>query len=255
MVQVPNGAEIKLYFSVGGQLAVNTFGARVVSPATVIGQSTADALGSAIKAAFTAQVAVQMATTTQLVRVGVRDLRQNNMTEFRDTGAAVAGTAPTSDGLPASVAQCVTLRTAGAGKSFRGRVFLSGWAEAANGPNGTQIAGAATAGVNFVGAVSTALVNNGMQMAVLTRPQKDVVIQRITTETDGTERTDVLSHQTAKPGATHDLTSLESRTSNWESQRRRTNGRGVSPSMMQAVAAIRLSSSGVPLAEAAPPTS
>lgn len=240
MVQVPQGAEIKLYWAIGGQLAINVIGARVVGSQT-FNQALADALGSGIKAAFSSQLAVHYATTSQLVRVGVRDLRNDNQPEFRDTGAAVAGTAPTSEGMPASVAQCVTLRTAGAGKSFRGRVYLSGWAEVANGPNGTQVTAAGTAGVNFVAAISSSMVSNGLQMAVLTRPQEDVVITRTTKHADGTEEVDQLSHQTAKPGATHDLVSLESRTSTWETQRRRVNARGVAPaSLFQSVARIDL---------------
>lgn len=229
---VPGAAELKLYWSVNGQLAVNVIGMSITGTPS-FGNPLADTIGAAVKSAFTTQLAAQFATTSSLLRVGIRDLRTDNQPEFRDSGAAVAGTGA-GEGLPGSVAMCVTLRTSGAGKSFRGRTYLSGWNEGANGANGLITTAAATAGVNFMSAVNGAMTPNGFAMAVLTRPQEEKIITETTNHADGTTTVRTLSHQTAKAGVAHGLAFLESRNSFWESQRRRTNGRGALPTTLDA---------------------
>lgn len=66
--------------------------------------------------------------------VSVRDLRTPNEPEW-ETPLLVPGTR-TGAAAPLQLSSVVTLRTAKAGKSFRGRVYLGGFAVAAIGPNG-----------------------------------------------------------------------------------------------------------------------
>jgi hypothetical protein len=229
---VPDGALLRLLWNINQQLAVNVLGVHIKG-AVVFDQALADALGSAIKAAFTTNLASHMGNNTSLVRVGIRDARGPNFPEFRDVGAAVVGSA-VGDNLPAEVAAVMTLRTAGAGKSFRGRCYLSGWAETENGVAGSQAATVGTSGVAFLTAVNSALSTSNLELAVVTRPQELVVITETTTHQDGTTSVRTLSRQVAKDGSSKRVTVIENRTNLWESQRRRGNGRGTPPSLLDA---------------------
>jgi hypothetical protein len=235
---VPDAGQLRLLWSVNGQLAVNVLAAHITGPVT-FNQALADTLGSAIKAAFTANLATHMGINTSLVRVGIRDVRSIGQAEFKDGGAAVAGTA-VGDNMPSEVCAVITLRTAGAGKSFRGRVYLSGWAESENTATGLQAATVGTSGVAFIGAINTALLGSSMELAVMTRPQEKVVLTETTTHADGTDTVRTLSTQTAKTGSVKKVTFSENRTNFWETQRRRNNGRGVAPALTTAVVGISL---------------
>ena len=235
---VPDGAQLRLLWAINNQLAVNVLAAHITGAVT-FNQSLADTLGSAIKGAFTAQLATHMGAGTQLVRVGIRDVRSVGQTEFRDTGAAVAGTG-VGDNMPGEVAAVMTLRTAGSGKSFRGRCYLSGWTEAENTSAGLQSTAVGTSGIAFLQGVNTALSGSGMELGVMTRPQEDVRLVETTTHQDGTTTVRTLSHQVAKDGAVRKVTSIENRTIFWESQRRRVNNRGTPPALTTFTAAVEL---------------
>lgn len=235
-LQIPNAAQLRLLWDVNSALAVNVIGG-MHTGAVVFDQALAESLGSAIKAAFTANLATHCTAATRLVRVGIRSLSSPNLQEWRDTGALVAGTA-VGDPLPASVALCVTLRTARSGKSFRGRTFLPGFAEAENLTTGAAGAATHTAALAFMGAIDTALGGHGIDTAVLTRPAYASELMRITHHPDGTDETEVLARVTSKPGAATVVTSFEARTLAWESQRRRINGRGVAPALVDYVATL-----------------
>lgn len=238
VMAIPFGAELKLYWSLQGQLAINVIGLAVPG-SPVFGQALIDTIGAGVKSAFTANLALHFATSSSLVRVGIRDLRGDNTIEYRDSAAAVAGTA-VGDAMPASVSMVITHRTAGSGKSFRGRTYLSGWGETANAATGTAVPAASTAAVAFINAVGTAVSSSGFNLAVLTRPQEDTVITRTVNHSDGTTEVTILSHQTAKPGAKHDVLFVEARNAAWESQRRRINGRGALPASLDSIARAEL---------------
>lgn len=230
---IPAGAELKIYWNINSNLAINTLGLEVTGN-PVFNQALADLIGPIVKSAFTNLLAAQFAPGNSLVRVGIRDLRADHLPEFRETAAAAPATG-TGDSLPASVALCVTLRTATAGKSGRGRVYLSGFGEAVNAASGIATAPASAAAVAFIDNLRTSLPAQGVSLAVLTRPQPDVVITKTTTPVSGPVETRILSHQTAKSGLTHRVTIVESRNNTWETQRRRTNGRGALPTALDAV--------------------
>ncbi|HEX6827176.1 MAG TPA: hypothetical protein VF077_12735 [Nitrospiraceae bacterium] len=235
---VPQGGRVTLYWNINGELAINQLGTFITGSVT-FNQALADTIGSAVKGHYLNTIAGLQSPPNALVRVGIRDLRADNLAEFRDTSPAQPATG-TGDSMPGKVAACFTLRTAGAGKSFRGRVFLSGWNEAQNSSSGQAVAIVGTNGIAFLNAVNGTLTGNGMQLAQITVPQEDVRITRTTTHSDGTSETKVLSHQTAKPGAAHPVIAIQARTANWESQRRRGDGRGVAPTSLAVVAEVTL---------------
>jgi len=142
--------------------------------------------------------------------------------------------------MPSSVAAVVTLRTAGSGKSFRGRIYFSGFTETDNMAGGAATPAVGTSMVAFVQAVDTAITGSGLRLAVLTRPQDDIVITETTTHGDGTTTARRLSHQTAKSGVARQVTVIENRNAIWETQKRRTNGRGLAPTALEATASAQL---------------
>lgn len=221
---IAGAAQIRLLWDVGTEGAVNVLGAQVTGGVT-FNQALADAIGQTIKGAFTAQLGALMATSTHLVHVGVRDLRTPNQPEFLDSGATVAGTG-TGDPMPASVAICVTLRTPKAGKSFRGRVYLSGWTEAENDANGQAAAAANTAAASFMNVIATGIPTSGLNLAVLSRPSFASVTTRTTTFADGSTQVETIGRRNALTGSVTGVSSTETRTAGWETQRRRINGRG-----------------------------
>jgi hypothetical protein len=228
-------AFVKLYWSFNGELAMNVFGA-LVTGSPVFGQALADSLGAAIKTQTTNFLQSSMAPTTSLVRVGVRDYRTPNQPEYRDTGAPVTGLAVT-DALPRGVALCLTLRTGKSGKSFTGRVYLGGFSETHNDAGGQTVAALASQCLLWIQGVDGAMGTAQLPMAVVSRPAERIVLTKVTYHSDGTTTTDVVSDINARAGAVTDVTAYESRTSRWEYQRRRDNGRATgSVSLLTAVA-------------------
>src|SRR6185369_15804017 len=196
---VANAGQMRLIWALSGQLyALNVMG--VVNTGSVaITQALTNTIGTAVKAAFTSSgQAASTHTTVTLANIGLRDIRTANTAEFLDSGGAVAGTSA-GDILPLQVANCVTLRTAQAGRSFRGRVYLPGYSEAFNAVLGV-ISGAAT-GVAFVTAIKAALVASSLDLGVLSRPAPQLPVPRV--------------------GFITVLTSIVSRDSVWDTQRRR----------------------------------
>lgn len=227
-LQISGAAQLKLYYSVNSTLVINVMGA-IITGNPIFNQALANTIGSAIKGNFAAGPGPLMPSTSILARVGLRDLRQPNLPEFRDTGATAAGSGAASDALPPGLAICLTLRTAGSGKSFRGRTYISGWNEAQNTASGAQAVGAATAAINYVNFIDTTLKGSGMALGVLSYPSEKKVLTETTFHTDGSSTVRVLSTTKAKTGSVNQVTSVENRQALWEHQRRRDNGRGVPP--------------------------
>lgn len=190
---------MRLIWAQGGQLyALNVLG--VVNAGSVaITQALTNTIGTAIKSALTSSgQGAMLHTTITLANIGLRDVRTANTAEFLDTGGAVAGTLA-GDLLPPQIAFCITLRTAQAGRSFRGRVYLPGYAEAANDATGTISTTANS--VAFVTAIQSALVASSLNLGVLSRPAPDAAPPRA--------------------GFVTPVTSIVARDSVWDTQRRR----------------------------------
>jgi len=218
---VPGSAIVRIIWShVGLVVAYNVLGA-VKPGGVVINQALADTLGAAIKSACTTSgLVTQLAPGTNLVRVGLRDYSTPNQAEFQDAGSFVVGTG-TGDPLNPSQAHAITLRTALAGPRYRGRVYLSGFTEAANDTTALCTSALQTACLNFITATQSAIAAAGMTLAVLSHPSDRTVITRTVTLPGGEEDIDTIV-QEARPGAVTPVVVVLSRNRVWDSQRRRT---------------------------------
>lgn len=204
---IASGAVIRLIWSrAGAPYAVNVLGA-VQTGAPTFNQALANSLGSAIKTRFTSSgFAARVSSDISLSQVAVRNIAIANQGEFVDAGAAVPGTA-VGDPLPGQVALAITLRTANAGPSFRGRVYLPGWSESSNDTDGTCLSADGAAGLAFVSGIQTDMFLNGLTNAVLSRPRDASVIPAKTIE--------------AKAGFATQVTAAVLRDLAWDTQRRR----------------------------------
>jgi hypothetical protein len=218
---VSGAAQVRLIWQyANGAQAINVLGATKVSG--TIDQTTANLLGSAIKTAVgSSGLNVVLSQAFALQLVGVRDIGSPNLPEFFDSGPPAGGSA-TDDPLPGQNAVCITLRTAGAGQSFRGRVYLGGFTESGNTPNGQIDLAVINPAVAFLDSVKAAMATNGLTMAVVSRPSELVVITTDTTHADGSHS--ITTHtRNARPGGHANVTSIEARNEVWDSQRRRTS--------------------------------
>jgi hypothetical protein len=166
---VPGAALVRLVWTLSGTpYAVNVLGTRTTGALT-IDQAFANQVGASIKASFTTTLAPQVMPQVSLASVGVRDIRSAGMVEFLDAGAAVPGTSGPGNLLPPQVAFCITLRTARAGKSFRGRVYLPGFGGGhidGNGATNTVVRDACAA---FLNDIRTDLPGAGLSLAIVSR--------------------------------------------------------------------------------------
>jgi hypothetical protein len=168
-VVIPNSVLARLIWTKSGEpYAVNVLGATKAGGGSIT-QAVVNTFGSAVKSTFTASgLAPLTAATVSLQSVALRDISAANFAEFVDTNPAVPGTA-TTDCLPPQVAMVVTLRTALAGKSYRGRVYIPGAAEENNTATGLAALAYRDAAVAFVGGIANAFAASGLTFSVLSR--------------------------------------------------------------------------------------
>jgi hypothetical protein len=187
------GVLVRLIWSTGGVPSmVNVVGASGLAN-TAVNQALANSLGSAIKAQLTTSgqhAAVH--TSVALANVGVRSIHVPSQVEYLDTNPPAPGSG-TGSLLPPQIACCITLRTALAGKEFRGRVYLGGYATVANDTNGQMTVSIGPFGVAFVEGIQDALTANGLTLHVISR----------------------------KNNTSQIVTGIQSRDTVWETQRRR----------------------------------
>lgn len=166
---VPSAALLRLVWNMGASpYAVNVIGARKTSPAAIT-QSQANSLGAAVGASFTSSgLAAQVHSGVSLTSVGIRDISAPSLPELVAAMAAVPG-ANAGNMLPPQIAFCVTLRTALAGRSFRGRVYLPGFTVGGNTTSGGATATVSTACLAFVNGIDSAMAANGLDLAIVSR--------------------------------------------------------------------------------------
>lgn len=146
-----------LHFTVPGgyvvnQAAVNAFSAQVTA---------ADAFGAPSLRSL-------RGANWNLNTVGLRDIRTANQPEFL-AAPNLPGTSA-GESLPPTVCLCVTIRTALAGKSFRGRVYIPGWTESDNSVNAAASTNAQVAAAQFVNRIRTQCTAVlGINLAVTSR--------------------------------------------------------------------------------------
>lgn len=165
---VPSSVQVRLFWTYNGISGVNVLGG-IVAGGYVNSQAIANAIDTAVKGHLTTSgLKALLATTTSLDAVGVRDVRAANQPEFIGTGAPVAGTG-VGNPLPNELAAAITLRTALAGKSFRGRTYFSGAIVTQSDAAGRIVAGFNTALTTFMTNVQGDLGASGITLAVLSR--------------------------------------------------------------------------------------
>lgn len=171
---IPNGGQLSLVWAVGSERSYNVLGLNV-SPGGVFDQTTANAFGAVVSSAFTSSsIAASIDAGTALTAVAIRDLRVANMAEIGATFTPMFGTA-VGDKLSNATAAVYTLRTAKAGKSYRGRVYLPiDGAGARTGDTQAYSTAAYNAGDAFLAAIKTGIDGNAtlagqFHLAVLSR--------------------------------------------------------------------------------------
>jgi len=205
---VPNAAICRIAWVQGTRSWLNVFGLTVLTNPPTFDQALANTLATAWGTALTNNAILsKMPTSTRFHALFIRDIRTANQPEFESAAQDLAGTG-TGDALPLSLAAAVTLRTALAGRSFRGRTFFSGWDETQNDANGRIAAALNTALESLIGTFNTSLRANGLEIGVLSRPADAKTIPAKTTP--------------ARAGQVNSMTQVIARDTRWESQRRRT---------------------------------
>ena len=222
---IANCIQVKLGTSVAGQGAYNILHFQKAGSQT-IDQADAEAIGNASHTAWLANMAPQCATNVAMGHSSVRDLTAPNQPEFIDTVPAVTGSSATPETLPAATALVVTIRTGLSGKSFRGRVYVTGFSEAANDANGLATGAAGDAALGFISDFADAMGALGFTLGVASRPANASTLVRRTGLPNGDIVEEVLSTTTQKAGGIAPFTSLQVRDLRWDTQRRRQNGRG-----------------------------
>lgn len=211
---IANAVQVRLLWTDPSRTFMNVLHA-VWNAAGPLAPNVAETLFAALKASAggTGWLSL-LPPSTSFTGVDVRDLRVANAPLINSTGAAAPGTVGgTFIPMPPQVAQVVTLRTASAGRAFRGRVYLGGLSTASDDGTGRILAGANTAGVSFVQAAHAAIQAAGgagqgiLQRALPDRPGHGGVTLP------------------ARPGAIIPVTGWVARDVIFDTQRRRTGAR------------------------------
>lgn len=169
-------------------------------PSVSVDQTSAESIKQGVSASLVASgLLAYLTTDVSLVRVGIRDRRSPNL-PLIEAVAANAGTSALEQ-LPPDTSMVVTLRTALAGRSFRGRTFLSGFTIAANTATGGIEPAAMVAADAFLTGISSIAV--GGAQAILSVASQ------------------VRNKLPIEPGLMQDVTSILVRDSVWDRQARR----------------------------------
>jgi len=169
-VFIPNCASVRLIWTLANQKqASNVLHGRYTTapPRT---QTWINGLYAAITAAFaTSGLDDDISAAVTLNAVGVRDMAQTTppggWAEIRSNVDGVPGNAA-DDPLPANVSYVVSLKTDGRGQGARGRVYLTGFTEAANDDPGVCDDDVSTRCVQFITGVGAAMQSNGLTLAI-----------------------------------------------------------------------------------------
>jgi len=197
-----------LWFLEGGRSAFNILYGRYgggFTPSSSIADSILTTLTTG--AGWTG-LASFLATGTLIGGVHLRDVNSANQPVITNTVAGQAGTSA-SAALPNEVALCISLRTALAGRSGRGRTFIPGYATNALGAGNIVAAAARTATDTWATSnLRAAMSSNGLTW-VLGLPARQEYM-------GATGTTHPARSATSVP-----ITSQGTRDNHWDSQRRR----------------------------------
>lgn len=202
---VPSAVQVRLHWTLNGVDCYNVLGGSVAG-GFAASQAIANTLGTAILGRFTTSgLAALCATTTSLISVGLRDIRTANQPEFVSVAAAVPGSGA-GNPVPNQLAAVVTLRTALAGRSYRGRAYFGGFIVGENTAAGAIVAGLNTALVAFVTNIQTDLAASAITLGVISRPFAGDAGPPV---------------HPARAGVVTPVTGIIARDTKWDTQRRR----------------------------------
>lgn len=164
---IPNAIEVDLLWNLAsGKQVKNVLHAQVGG-----GFAATAGIAQAIYAAIIASAAWTaykpfVNSNCSFAGVNLRDMRTLNQPVVTSTGGATAGTGAAS-ALPPGVSLIISLRTALAGRGFRGRVYLTGLDSVLlTAATGAASAAGNTAAVNFITAVQTAMTASAATLSI-----------------------------------------------------------------------------------------
>jgi hypothetical protein len=205
---IPNACQVTLDWTLAdGKLAHNVLYANIppaFTPTAAIADNLLIALTSG--AAWTGFAAVLSASTT-LSAITLRDVRSADQPLVTSVGTGHPGT-DAAVALPNEVALVVTLRTAKAGRGFRGRMYLPGFGSDQVTAGNLVAAGCITAVTAWVGLLATEI-----QTIVGTW---SLGLRHRVAYTSGTGTT-----HDDRPAQLVQITAAPVRDNHWDSQRRR----------------------------------
>jgi hypothetical protein len=210
-LQVNNAGLLRVIWSLGGTpFAVNVYGfsgTLAAPPTPALASSIATAMATRYG---TSGLPAMQHTSVSCTAIGIRDIHRPSSPEIPGTFTPFSGTG-TGNLLPLQVSFCTTIRTAKAGRSFRGRSYIPGFAAAANDIAGHPVATVRSACQTWVTNIDASLADNGYQLAVISRP--------VWMEVD--PPTIPPTFTLIREGAANDMTTVEGRDLIWDTQRRR----------------------------------
>jgi hypothetical protein len=205
---IPQAVQIVLDWALSdGKAAHNVMYGQVTGTVTV-NQALANSLHNAITGGAFGAFAGHLASSTSFVGVTVRDMRAANLPAFQSSVGSTPGTG-LAIALPNEVALVVTLRTAKSGRSFRGRLFIPGYALAESIAGNVASPGAVTDTNSwFTSQVSSAIASSGMT------PCLGLFHRLAYTSAGGRPVPE-------RPATTQPITAYVVRDNHWDTQRRR----------------------------------
>lgn len=132
--------------------------------------SAANALFDSVKALWAANIAALVPSSTVLSKVQLRDVRSEGLALVDSNTSSVPGTATPGETLPKQIAAVITLRTNRAGRKYRGRFYLGGFAETANDSTNHMTAACKAALDAFAAGFISAYNVGGTALGVMHRP-------------------------------------------------------------------------------------
>jgi hypothetical protein len=163
---IPATCQVKLDWQLpNGKLASNVLHAIVPDSFTFVQSDVDDVFNGIGASTGWSELNPFLHTDTRLLGVEIKDLREADLPSVPSTAPAANGTS-TANALPEGVALVVSLLTAKAGRSNRGRVYLGGFTDDATDSAGHAVDGLVTAAQDFILAVQAAMTAKNFELAI-----------------------------------------------------------------------------------------
>jgi hypothetical protein len=207
-VKIPNAVQVRFRWQIAtAKVAVNVLYGRTGGvPAPTVAQAQAIFAALSTGAQWTALAAL-LGNTGGFLGVDLRSVHDVDLPIFSSTGALVPGTSATQP-LPNEVAIVATFRTAKAGRSGRGRMYVPGWTVDSLATGQLIAAATMTALGNWLNTIQGALSAQGYTHCLGLKERKAY---------NGSTGT---SHP-ARAATTEPVTAIVLRDNHWDTQRRR----------------------------------